>query len=408
MQRRSEPNAAVRAEPASIGTGRARDPLGLEVRLLGSLLGQVIAEQAGRDLLDLVERIRRTAIRLRHGDDPALRAALVGELAALDLDRAEIVVRAFSLYFRLVNLAEERELVREARRAERERSAAGRRGRRGVASSEAAGSIAHALDGLRAGASATESGEPSAAAAVARLRIGLVLTAHPTEARRRTVLIALRRIERLLRRLADRDIAAGEDRDVRRRLREEITLLWRTADLRALAVSPLDEVRTALAFFDETLFSVVPGIYRAADAALDEPGAVRGAAFGDKAVARESTDAGRTGTRRPLVAPFLSWDSWIGGDRDGNPAVTAEISEQTLRIHADHVLRGYEAVATRLAQTIAAVSPAERAMYDLRSYLAADRRRVEQDPRVVLVVYDDQTLAALRKRSPLDMKPPSY
>nr|MBA2718532.1 hypothetical protein [Chloroflexota bacterium] len=112
-------NEAVRAEPATIGTGRARDALGLEIRLLGSLLGQVIAEQAGRDLLDLVERVRRTTIRLRRGDDPSLRAGLVAELAALDPDRAEVVVRAFSLYFRLVNLAEERELVREARRADR-------------------------------------------------------------------------------------------------------------------------------------------------------------------------------------------------------------------------------------------------------------------------------------------------
>ncbi|HEX2756373.1 MAG TPA: phosphoenolpyruvate carboxylase, partial [Candidatus Limnocylindrales bacterium] len=91
-------NEAVRAEPATIGTGRARDPLALEIRLLGSLLGQVIAEQAGRDLLDLVERVRRTTIRLRRGDDPALRAGLVAELAALDPDRAEVVVRAFSLY----------------------------------------------------------------------------------------------------------------------------------------------------------------------------------------------------------------------------------------------------------------------------------------------------------------------
>src|SRR5881392_2999852 len=119
------PNEAVRAEPATIGTGRARDPLGLEIRLLGSLLGQVIAEQSGRELLDLVERVRKTTIRLRRGDDPSLRAGLVGELQTLDPDRAEIVIRAFSLYFRLVNLAEERELVREARRHERRRVVGG-------------------------------------------------------------------------------------------------------------------------------------------------------------------------------------------------------------------------------------------------------------------------------------------
>ncbi|HEY8990152.1 MAG TPA: phosphoenolpyruvate carboxylase, partial [Candidatus Limnocylindrales bacterium] len=251
------PNDAVRAEPTGIGTGRSRDPLALEVRLLGSLLGQVIAEQAGRDLLDLVERVRRTTIRLRRGDDPSLRAGLVAELAALDPDRAEIVIRAFSLYFRLVNLAEERELVRSARRGERDGN--------GSQTPAPDSSLAAAVDWLRRSGAT----EPEAAAAIGRLRITPVLTAHPTEARRRTVLIALRRVDRLLRRLADRDIAVAEDVDARRRLREEITLLWRTADLRATAVSPLDEVRTALAFFDETLFSVVPRLYREADTALD-------------------------------------------------------------------------------------------------------------------------------------------
>jgi phosphoenolpyruvate carboxylase len=356
-----KPNDAVRAEPTGTGTGRARDPLALEVRLLGSLLGQVIAEQAGRELLDLVERVRRTTIRLRRGDDPSLRADLVAELAALEPDRAEIVIRAFSLYFRLVNLAEERELVRTARRRERERT-----GARAAPDS----SLAAAADWLRrSGAS-----EADVAAAFAGLRITPVLTAHPTEARRRTVLIALRRVDRLLDALADRDISADEDRDTRRRLRQEITLLWRTADLRATAVSPLDEVRTALAFFDETLFSVVPRLYREADAALDPVGGVARRADRRRSTAGEgeATDAGRTGTRPPLAMPFLRWESWIGGDRDGNPSVTAEISDRTLRIHADHVLRGYEAVAGRLSQTIAAATPADRVARALVTRLGRD------------------------------------
>ncbi|HUQ77310.1 MAG TPA: phosphoenolpyruvate carboxylase [Patescibacteria group bacterium] len=359
------PNAAVRAEPATIGTGRAQDPLALEIRLLGSLLGQVIAEQAGRDLLDLVERVRRTTIRLRRGDDPSLRAGLVAELAALDPGRAEVVVRAFSLYFRLVNLAEERELVREGRRAERgsQRSSGGRRA--SGAETQPDDSLAAAVTWL--GRSGID--DAGISSAIDRLRIQPVLTAHPTEARRRTVLIALRRIDRLLARLAERDIVAGEDRDARRRLREEITLLWRTADLRAAAVSPLDEVRTALAFFDETLFSVVPRIYREADAALD--GGQAGSGRPDEG-SLEATDAGRTGTRRPRAPAFIAWDSWIGGDRDGNPAVTAEITERTLRIHADHVLRGYEAVATRLAQTIAAVISPDRLSRPLAGRLARD------------------------------------
>ncbi|HET9346204.1 MAG TPA: phosphoenolpyruvate carboxylase [Candidatus Limnocylindrales bacterium] len=330
-----ERNAAVRAEPATVGTARARDRLALEIRLLGSLLGQVIAEQAGPELLDLVERIRRTTIRLRREDDPAEREALAATLGGLDLGRAEVVIRAFSLYFRLVNLAEERDRVRSARRRER-------------ASRE--DPITSAIAALRS----SPGDDPRRL--VAGLRITPVLTAHPTEARRRTLLLALRRVDRLLARLEDPDLPPAEDRDTRRRLREEITLLWRTADLRAVTPSPLDEVRTALAFFDETLFSVVPRVLRATDAALDATGKVgRGRRAGS--TPDEAADTGWTGTRPPLVPAFLRWGSWIGGDRDGNPTVTAEITERTLRIHADHVLRGYEAVATRLAQTIAAVTP---------------------------------------------------
>ncbi|HEX3427624.1 MAG TPA: phosphoenolpyruvate carboxylase [Candidatus Limnocylindrales bacterium] len=354
-------NDAIRAEPAGTGTGRARDPLALEVRLLGSLLGQVIAEQAGRELLDLVERVRRTTIQLRRSDDSSLRAGLVAELAALDPERAEIVIRAFSLYFRLVNLAEERELVRSARRAERER------GRQPAAPDS---SLAAAVEWLRGGGAT----EPEVVAAVSRLRITPVLTAHPTEARRRTVLIALRRVDRLLRRLADRDIPAAEDRDARRRLREEITLLWRTADLRATAVSPLDEIRTALAFFDETIFTVVPRLYREADAALDPQrgSSTRARSRTTRFVGGEATDAGSSGTRPPLAPPFLRWESWIGGDRDGNPSVTSEVTDRTLRIHADHVLRGYEAVAARLSQTIAAATPPDTVPRALVTRLARD------------------------------------
>jgi phosphoenolpyruvate carboxylase len=370
------PNEAVRAEPTALGTGRSRDPLGLEIRLLGSLLGQTIAEQEGRPLLDLVERIRRTTIRLRRGDDPGLRAGLVGELGSLDPERAEVVIRAFGLYFRLVNLAEERELVRESRRAARAAPRAGRDRRGSTRPPD------ESLEGAVAWLRRTGLDDAAIERALRRLRITPVLTAHPTEARRRTVLLALRRFDRQLDRLAARDLGADEDRDARRRLREEITLLWRTADLRATAVSPLDEVRTALAFFDETLFRVLPRVYRDADAGLDEVARRRGAA--------EASDAGRTGTRPPRIEPFLAWDSWIGGDRDGNPAVTADLTERTLRIHADHVLHGYEAVATRLAQTIAAAVPGDRVSRALTSRLARDAELLPDLDRQLRRRYPDE------------------
>jgi phosphoenolpyruvate carboxylase len=220
-----------------------------------------------------------------------------------------------------------------------------------------------------------------------------VLTAHPTEARRRTLLLALRRVERHLARLEDPLLTPGEDRDVRRRLREEITLLWRTADLRAVAPNPLDEVRTALAFFDETLFGAVPRVLRAVDASLDREerggGGRRAASRGRAPATGEAADTGLTGTRPPRTPAFLHWGSWIGGDRDGNPSVTAEVTERTLRIHADHVLRGYEAVATRLLGTISASirhvsdGPSSPAARTLATRLARDAELLPETDRVL-------------------------
>jgi phosphoenolpyruvate carboxylase len=309
-----------RAEPSGIGSAGARDPLAREVRLLGALLGQVIIEQAGLEDYDAVERIRRRAIALRKADDPLERERQTADLDALELGRTETVVEAFSLYFQLVNLAEARGRVRTLRR--RERAA-----RDGLLDD----SVAEAVHRLRA----SGVDEAGLDAAFERLRISPVLTAHPTEARRRTTLVALRRCARLLERLDDARLTPSEDREIRRRLREEITILWRTSDLRAIAPEPLDEVRTAMAIFDATLFTLVPRLYRSADAALDAP---RGRAI-------------RTGERPPRVPAFLRYGSWIGGDRDGNPFVTAELTERALRIQADHVLHGLEAVALRLMQT---------------------------------------------------------
>jgi len=327
-ERRSS-TAPERAEPTGIGSAGARDPLAREVRLLGALLGQVIIEQAGTDTYERVERIRRRAISLRRGDDPLERDRQAADLDALDLGATEAVVSAFSLYFQLVNLAEAHGRVRTLSR--RERTA-----RDGLLDDSVAEAVARLR---RAGRTDAELD-----AILGRLQVSLVLTAHPTEARRRTTLVALRRCAVLLERLDDPRLTPSEDREIRRRLREEITLLWRTSDLRVIAPEPLDEVRTAMAIFDATLFTVVPRLYRATDAALDAP---RGRAV-------------RTGERPPGVPAFLRYGSWIGGDRDGNPFVTAETTERTLRIQADHVLRGYEAVAMRLMQTVSASTSGDR------------------------------------------------
>ena len=357
---------AVAAEPLGIGTAGARDPLAVEVRLLGALLGQVIAEQAGPELFATVERIRRRTIALRRDDDQHERARLDEELRGLDLGAAEAVIGAFALYFGLVNLAEARGRVRTLRR--RERAA-----RDGVLDDSLADAV---VELRRLGRTDAQLDD-----LVARLRVVPVLTAHPTEARRRTTLVALRRCAVLLERLDDPRLTPSEDREVRRHLREEITLMWRTSDLRLVSPTPLDEVRTAMAFFDATLFTVVPRLYRAFDGALDPPG---GRSPGP------ASDSGRSGTRPPRVDAFLELGSWIGGDRDGNPEVTAEITARTLRIHADHVLHGYEAVATRLMQTIAAATSSDGVSRAVASRLARDAEDLPETDRQLRRRFPDE------------------
>ena len=368
--------------------GRARDPLAREVRLLGALLGQVIAEQAGAELFATVERIRRRTIALRRGDPDSRfqpdveRDRLAADIAGLDVPRAAAVAKAFTLYFQLVNLAEERHRIR-ALRARARRA-------RGRAVEESIGEAVAQL--------AQTHGRARVEAMVRGLVVNPVLTAHPTEARRRTLLVALRRIRRLLDALDDPLTTPDEDADLRRRLREEITILWHTGDLRAVTPTPLDEVRSALAIFDETLFTVVPGFQRALDRALDAVGQGP-AATASPALA---TDAGASGTRPAAAPAVLRFGTWIGADRDGHPGVTAEVTLHAARLQADHLLHGYEAVATRLMQTVAARVAPQGVDRALGSALARDAEELPELVRQLRRRFPDepyrQRLGAIAER----------
>jgi phosphoenolpyruvate carboxylase len=286
-----------------------------DVRLLGRLLGKVLEEAGGPGLLEDVERLRRATIALRTADGGRrqARAQVVELVAGFDLDRAELVARAFTVYFQLVNLAEEQHRVRTLR----ERRQHGGQVRE---------SFAAAVQEVRDGA-----GEDGLADLLDRLEVVPVLTAHPTEARRRVVVDALRRIAVELLRLDAPRLPGDDEATATRRLLEEITALWRTAQLRRDRPSPLDEVRSVMAVFDATLFRLVPATYRALEQALA---------------------GGASGTGPPPFRPYLRWGSWVGGDRDGNPSVTAETTRATLAIQADHVLRGLEAVTRRVAHAL--------------------------------------------------------
>ena len=339
--------------PASADRAAARreipEPLRRDVGLLGRLLGQVIAEQGGAALLRDVERLRRLVIGARSSARDERRAERL--VASWSVERAEQVARAFTCYFHLANLAEEHHRARVLR--ERDRVA--------ETSSE---SLSATIATLRRQRGARHTRE-----LVRDLEVHPVFTAHPTEARRRAVVTAIRRVGERLDDFNDATASAGERTEATRRLLEEVDILWRTGQLRSTQPQPLDEVRAVTSVFDETLFRAVPEIYRALERAL----------------------TGDAGGRRPPEAPaFLRFGSWVGGDRDGNPSVTARVTLEAMAIQSQHTRLALGNAATRIGRSLtadAATTPPSRA---LRRRLAAMRRA------------DEEKMAELELRSPFE------
>ncbi len=301
--------------------------LSATIHLLGELLGDVIAEQESRAHLEAEERIRALA-KARRAGDPDAADKLAAEAAALSPDFAYAIAAAFTLYFDLVNLAEEINRVRALRERERERGNA-----------PTAESIADAVATLKARGVSHD----QLAAVLRNLRVELVLTAHPTEAKRRTILTRLERISRALRALDDSDLLPREHDTTLESLRAEITALWLTDRARTARPAVTDEVRTGLYFVDSIFWEVLPRICDDLEAALAE--------------------------HYPGLEPPPGWlglASWIGGDRDGNPNVTAEVTAETLRLH-----RGL------------AVERHRRSLHDLARRLSLSARRVPLPPELL-------------------------
>lgn len=184
-----------------------------------------------------------------------------------------------------------------------------------------------------------------------RLRIHPVLTAHPTEARRRAVATAVRRVSHQLDSIEDPRISPQAAQAAHRRLLEEVDILHRTSLLRTTRPQPLDEVRTVMTVFDQTLVRAVPRLYRAAERQL----------IGQ-----------RSGTEASPVPAFVRFGSWVGGDRDGNPHVTAEVTRRTLAVQAQHALQALENTVDQVGRTLTADSAETPASRALREALERD------------------------------------
>jgi len=293
----------VVAAPKTNGRTRAdKDhPLFQDIRYLGRLLGDVLREQEGDAVFDVVETIRQTAVRFRREDDNAAVQTLDKKLRSLSPEQTVSVVRAFSYFSHLANIAEDR----HRNRRHRIHALAG--------SAAQPGTIAYALERLvEAGAAAT----PVLQQFFNDALIVPVLTAHPTEVQRKSILDAEHDVARLLaerdQQLTDRERAHNEAM-----LRARVTSLWQTRMLRDSRLTVADEIENALSYYRATFLEEIPALYTDIEEALKEHGL------------------------EARLPPFFQMGSWIGGDRDGNPNVTAETLEHAIARQAEVIFEHY-------------------------------------------------------------------
>ncbi|MEP0548005.1 MAG: phosphoenolpyruvate carboxylase [Rhodothermales bacterium] len=320
-------------------------PLSRHVNLLGALLGRAVRERYGDATFDLIERLRALCRDADAGPQQLDEAARL--VAEQPLERLSALLRAFTTFFHLVNKAEQLEILRINRERARSADAEHPRGE----------SVAEVVHRLRAEGRSLD----DVLALVGRLDIQPTLTAHPTEARRRSILYHQQRIAELLEGLRAADTTPAEEDALVREIENAIRLLLATDEIRPAAVTVEDEVRNGLYFVATSIWQTIPRIH------ADLRRSLR-AEFGDEA---EGAD----------IPPFLRYRSWIGGDRDGNPRVTADVTAWTLRAHREDALRLHRRALDDL-RLVLSVSDRQASGFDaLRASIDADRALVDLDER---------------------------
>jgi len=285
--------------------------LSTAIHLLGDILGEVIGELESPELFAIEERIRIAAKDRRGGNVEAMKQ-LAAEVEALDVDQARAVSAAFTTYFELINLAEENHRVAQLRER--------------VLSPEPLGeSVIDAIALLKKDGVT----EAQMRFLLSELSIELVLTAHPTEARRRTVLSKLQRLARLLDQTSTDRLSAREREKNREAIHAEVAALWLTDSHRTERPAVTDEVRTGLQFVESVFWDTLPALYEDLEDAL--------------------------ASYYPEVNPPSKWlhlASWMGGDRDGNPNVDHEVTAETLRLHRGLAVESHRRTFQELARRL--------------------------------------------------------
>ncbi|WP_336343683.1 phosphoenolpyruvate carboxylase [Halalkalicoccus ordinarius] len=308
-----------------------------DVRELGAMVGDTIHAQASRNDFETVETLRTASIAYRDGEADS-REGLHQILDRLTPERESIVARGFTTYFELINLAEERERVRSIRSASQERTLG---------------------DSLEVAAEAlAEEDRHTAERILEDVLIEPTFTAHPTEARRKTVKSKLRSVALDLETLDERTLTRKETGHIERNIESEVVSLWQTPQVRYRRPGPSDEARNVQWYLENTIFDVVGEVYDEFETALEEAG--------------HSID----------VPKLFEFRSWAGSDRDGNPYVTPEVTAETLERQRRVVLDRYRDALKRLSGVLSQDGSRISVGEAFEKSLAADRERLPEVARV--------------------------
>ena len=305
-----------------------------DVRFLTTLLGDTVREQEGEGLFQVVERIRHLAREIRANPGKAPLREMERAIRSLTLEEAYKVARAFTIFFQLVNIAEEAQRIRRIREHE------------AVSPSSLDMSIGKLFrDIARAGVGAT-----FIKGLLKRVRLGLVLTAHPTEAKRRSVLNHLLYTSDHLARLESERLTPAERSQMVEEIKGRLEILWQTRETRRHKVGVIDEVKNILFYFQRTILELVPQLHLRI---------------------LQEFRAHYPGDHLDL-SQIIRFSSWAGGDRDGNPLVTPEVTKQTVKMHRDLILRHYIDMVERLTYTFSQSTTITDVSRQLKDSIRAD------------------------------------
>jgi phosphoenolpyruvate carboxylase len=319
-----------------------------DIALLTQILDEAVDEVAGSEPLALVRRLRTEAIALRKGELPGGRGAFHASIGALTTDELALVARAFTHWFHLVNAAEEQHRIRLLRRHNAEKPASD--------------SLAEVLATYKAAGLDAEAVRKD----LGRLFVMPVLTAHPTESRRRTLRDHLDTLKRAVDSL---ETVRGPDGllALQEELKSTVVSLFATEESRATKPSPRDELEASIDVFERTLFDATPAFYRAVETALAR-------AYPEE----DWVGLGGRDASQWAVPSFLRWGTWIGGDRDGNPFITAHVTRTVLERMRGSVLnrhlRDVDSLGRSLSISARRTTP-NLSLDELEASLLRDRER---------------------------------